>query len=197
MAKEQGIPFTPQLSRQMAGMKRMDSLKILLKKAQRSYSPGEMWALSARKNDLFNDFILELGPESILPGVTETMEALRRMEIKTAVASCSENAAGILRQLKIEALFDAVIDGGQVTEGKPDPEVFLLSARRLAAPTGDCLVVENTLSGLEAARAAGMKALAMGEAAEEKKLAFQPRTLLELNLPALLAGGGIETITVA
>lgn len=192
LAKEQGIPFTDQLSRQIAGMKRMDSLKILLKKAERSYSPGEMWALSARKNDLFNELILKLTPESVKPGVQETMDALHLMDIRTAVASCSENATGILRQLKIEALFDAVIDGGQLTEGKPDPEAFLLAARKLSAPTGDCLVVENTLAGIEAARAAGMKFLAMGEAAREKGLAFHPKTLWEMNLPAILAAGMID-----
>ena len=194
MAHEQGLPFDEKISRQMAGMKRMDSLKILLKKAERPYSPGEMWALSARKNDLFNDQVAQLGPDAVLPGAVDTAERLHQMGILTAVASCSENARGILKQLKIDHLFDVIIDGGQISAGKPDPEAFLLAARQMQMPTANCLVIENTLSGMAAAKAAGMKALGMGEAAIEKGLEFCPGSLMEMDLPALIETGKAEEL---
>ena len=82
LAAEQGIPFNDQIYRRMEGMKRMDSLLLLLKRAERQYSMGEMWALSVRKNDLFNDMILKLGPDSILPGTIGALTRLREMGIK-------------------------------------------------------------------------------------------------------------------
>lgn len=196
MAHEQGLSFDERISRQMVGMKRMESLKILLKKAERSYSPGEMWALSARKNDLFNELVAQMSADAVLPGAVETARRLHQMGIRTAVASCSENARGILRQLKIDPLFDVIIDGGQISAGKPDPEVFLLAARHLQMPTSDCLVIENTLSGLAAAKAAGMKALAMGDAALEKGWDFHPENLLEMDLPTLIQTGRAEAIAL-
>ena len=184
-AHEQGIPFSDDVFRAIAGRKRMDGLRILLKKAERAYSPMELWALSARKNDLFNDMILRLGPDSILPGAAETVARLKETGVKTAVASSSENASCILRQLKLTPLFDAVVDGQETEKGKPDPEVFLLAARKLRAPTSECLVVENTAAGLEAARQAGMKALALGGASG-------PEGLKDINLPTMLRDGTVE-----
>ena len=187
MAEEQGIPFDSAVYRQMAGMKRMESLRLLLKRAKRSYSSGEMWALSARKNDLFNEFLSRLGPDAAIPGAVETVTLLREMGIRTAVASSSENTVGILRKLKIEPLFDAVIDGSQITSGKPDPEVFVLAARKLCMPTGDCLVVENTQAGIAAAQAAGMMVVVLDEVeAAEKGCPMRYQSLTDLRLPDLL-----------
>ncbi len=184
LAYEQGISFTADTFRTIAGMKRMDSLRTLLKKAERTYSPMELWALSARKNDLFNDMILHLTQDSILPGAVETVTRLREMGIKTAVASSSENASCILRQVKLTPLFDAVVDGQDIENGKPDPEVFLLTARKLRTPTSECLVIENTAVGLEAARQAGMKALALGGASD-------PAGLKDVDLPGMLREGTV------
>ena len=59
-------------------------------------------------------------------------------------------------------MLDAVVDGEDAAEGKPDPELLLLAARRLKTPTGNCLVIDNSLAGAEAARAAGMRCLLIG-----------------------------------
>ena len=192
LAYEQGVPFNDEIYRRMRGMKRMNSLRVLLKRAERKYTPGEMWALSARKNDLFNELTDQLSPaDSILPGAADTLNALRRMGVKTAVASSSENATGILRQLKMDALLDAIVDGSQIQQGKPDPEAFLLAARQLSIPTSDCLAVENTESGVAAAQAAGIKVIPLGNVQKGA-----PNTLLELQLPERIAEGaeGIESI---
>ncbi len=189
LAREQGIPFTADDFRAIAGMKRMDSLCALLKKADRGYSPAELWALSARKNDLFNSLILHLEPDSILPGAVETVMSLRDMGIKTAVGSSSENAGGIIRQLLMKSLFDAVVDGEMIEKGKPDPEVFLLAARKLRVPTGECLVVENTAVGLKAAHDAGMRALPLGDTAGKTPAGSRIESLKDLDLPALLREG--------
>lgn len=196
LAQEQGIPLTEEIYRAMVGKKRMDSLLVMLKKAERSYSAPETWALAARKNDIFNSLVRHLTPDRILPGAVETVRALREMGVKTAVGSSSENAGGILRQMKMDKLFDAIVDGGQIEKGKPDPEVFLTVARKLRTPTSQCLVVENTWAGVEAAHQAGMKALALGAAVEQKKEGFHPMSLADIDLPGMVRDDTFSQFTV-
>ena len=186
LAHEQGIQLQPDLYLKMAGLKRMDSIRLLLKKGERTYTPQEMWALSVRKNDLFNELIDTLDQESILPGALETIVALKNKGIKTAVASSSENAGGILRQLRIDYWFDVIVDGEEVEKGKPDPEVFLTAARKLRMPTGNCLVIENTPAGAEGARQAGMQYMLLANPYDERSQRELPSTLAELDLPFLL-----------
>ena len=184
LAHEQGIQLQPELYLKMVGLKRMDSIRILLAGRDRSYTAQEMWALSVRKNDLFNEQIDRLDQESILPGALETVIALKNKGVKTAVASSSENATGILRQLRIDHWFDAVVDGTQIEKGKPDPEVYLAVARKLRTPTGDCLVIENTPAGEEGARQAGMRCMMLSNPYGPNDLQL-PSTLAELDLPLL------------
>ncbi|MBR3018984.1 MAG: beta-phosphoglucomutase family hydrolase [Clostridia bacterium] len=185
LAYEQGIALQPGFYLKMAGMKRMDSIKILLQNRDRPYTAQEMWALSVRKNDLFNELIDRLDQESILPGALETVISLKNKNVKTAVASSSENASGILRQLRIDHWFDAVVDGTMIEKGKPDPEVFIAAARKLKMPTKECLVIENTPAGEEAARLAGMRCMMLANPYEPNDLQL-PATLADLNLPALI-----------
>lgn len=186
LAHEQGIPFDERINRSIRGMKRMDGLRVLLRKAERRYGMGEMLALSARKNDIFNELIQTLGPRNICPGAVEAVTALRQMGIKTAVGSCSENAAGILRQLNLHGLFDVIVDGGKVSRGKPDPEVFLLTADELQLPPSNCLAVEDGLPGLEAARRCGMQTVAIGEDLRNVNADFWAENILLADLPGIV-----------
>ena len=184
LAFEQGIALQDDLYLNMVGMKRMDSIRILLQKRDRTYTAQEMWALSVRKNDLFNEMIDQLDQESILPGALKTVIALKNNGVKTAVASSSENAACILRQLRIDHWFDVIVDGTQIEKGKPDPEVYLTAARKLRMPTGDCLVIENTPAGEEGARQARMRCMTLANPYEPNALSL-PASLAELDLSFL------------
>lgn len=186
LAHEQGLPFDEKINGTIRGMKRMDGLRVLLRRAERRYSAGEMLALSARKNDLFNDMLLSLGKKDICPGAAETVETLKGMGIKTAVGSCSENATGILRQLRLRELFDVVVDGGMVEKGKPDPEVFLRVADALQLPPENCLVVEDGHAGLEASRRCGMQTLAIGMDLRDENSDYWAQSLLEADLPGII-----------
>jgi beta-phosphoglucomutase len=98
----------------------------------------------------------------LLPGALSVLHELRNRGIKTAVASNSRNAVTIIKQVKIDHLLDAIIDGHQIENSKPDPEVFLLAAKKVGIPPAQCLVVEDAVAGIESARRAGMKALGIG-----------------------------------
>ena len=103
-------------------------------------------------------------PEEIFPGVKELILNLKKSGIRVALASSSRNADTVIRLLKIESLFEAIVDGTMITHSKPDPEIFLLAARKLGVAPEFCLVFEDAEAGVEAALRAGMKCIGVGSA---------------------------------
>ncbi|HTL43085.1 MAG TPA: HAD family phosphatase [Vicinamibacterales bacterium] len=96
-----------------------------------------------------------------LPGAAEWLVRLQATGWKQAIASSAPrlNVDVMLRALKLEHYFDAVVSSEDVTRGKPDPEVFLTAAARLGVPASRCIVVEDAAAGVEAARRAGMRSI--------------------------------------
>ena len=92
----------------------------------------------------------------------------------------------------MENLFDAVADGNQITHGKPDPEVFLLAAKKINLPPENCLVVEKGETGVEAARRCGMPVLAVGDAENCKDAAYHAPSLAQIDLAHMIESGAIS-----
>jgi HAD superfamily hydrolase (TIGR01509 family) len=99
----------------------------------------------------------------LLPGVRERLEEARALALRTAVASSSSAAwvEGWLERHRIRPLFDAVCARDHVARVKPAPDLYLLAAARLHVPTARCLVFEDSPNGIRAARAAGMRCVAV------------------------------------
>jgi beta-phosphoglucomutase-like phosphatase (HAD superfamily) len=83
--------------------------------------------------------------------------------LKTAVATAGDrhNIEFVLSRLRLQPAPDAIVGGDQGLPGKPEPALFLEAARRLAVPPAQCLVFEDAPFGIEAARRAGMRAVAV------------------------------------
>ena len=99
-----------------------------------------------------------------LPGVHEFLAACRRQGLKLAVASSADRIKvdGNLKELGLPpARFDALVSGSDVARKKPAPDIFLTAAARLGLSAASCLVVEDALSGVQAAKAAGSRCLAL------------------------------------
>ena len=161
MADEEGIFFDEKINDRLRGVSRMASLEIVLERASRSYTDDEKAALAARKNDYYRELIRELTPSDILPGAMENLNELKENGILVAVGSSSKNTPLILRRIGLDAFFDAVSDGNNISRSKPDPEVFLKAAEMLGTDPADCLVVEDADAGIEAGRRGGMKTLSV------------------------------------
>ena len=99
----------------------------------------------------------------LFPGVLDLLKLLKEHGIAAAVGSSAplENVNVILNGLKIENYFQAVVFGLEVKEGKPNPEVFLTAARKLGAEPSDCIVLEDAIAGVTAAKKAGMACIAV------------------------------------
>jgi len=165
LAGELGVPFDRQMNHGFRGVGRMECLDKLLGGHARCFVAEEQRLLAERKNAYYLEQVNTLTPEDLEDGARGLAMGLRALSgggVRLAVVSASKNARLVLSLLRIEDWFDAIIDGGDVTRGKPDPQCFLLAAERLRARPEACVVVEDADAGLKAARAAGMACVGVG-----------------------------------
>ena len=101
--------------------------------------------------------------EEILPDVKRILEFLISKNQKIALGSASKNARPILEKVSLIHCFQAIIDGNDVTKAKPDPEVFIKAAHEIGASSNDCIVFEDSIAGIQAANAAGMISVGIGD----------------------------------
>jgi beta-phosphoglucomutase len=162
LAKELGITFTQKENERLKGVSRMRSLEIILEIGGIELSLEEKEKLALRKNGWFVEYINAIKPDEVFLGVPELLQSIRSKGIKVGLASSSKNADTVLRLLGIGNMFDAIVDGTMIVNTKPDPEIFLLAARKLGVVPSDCIVFEDAEAGVEAAIAAGMKCVGVG-----------------------------------
>lgn len=98
MADEEGIYFDREINERLRGVSRMESLEIILEKANRKYSKEEKVSLAERKNLLYRKLLDELTPNDLLLGVMDTLETLKKNNIKIAIGSSSKNTVYILKK---------------------------------------------------------------------------------------------------
>lgn len=169
IASQENIPFDKTINHQLRGVSRMESLEIILSKANRAYSTEEKQMLAKEKNDYYVSLLDQLSQKDILPGVLSTLEWLKRHEYKIAIGSSSKNAKTILKKIGLYDLFDVITDGNDITNSKPHPEVFTKAGLRLGLLKEECAVVEDAEAGIDAAKAAGMYAFGVGPASHYEK----------------------------
>jgi HAD superfamily hydrolase (TIGR01509 family) len=153
--------------------------------------PAEVRRMSLRKEELYREVIRERILEP-LPGVREFLERLQRAEIPCVIGSSTQrlNITASLEILKLAHFFLDVVSAEDVSHGKPDPEVFLLAAAKINRPANRCVVFEDAPVGIEAARAAGAKAVGVTTTHSPAVLAradLTVRRLDELDVPRLEA----------
>jgi HAD superfamily hydrolase (TIGR01509 family) len=106
------------------------------------------------------------------PGVVSLLSALKKGNFKQGLASSAprENIDLALGELNLAGMFNCVVFGQEVSESKPSPQIYLLAAKKLEAAPSDCVVIEDSPMGVEAAKTAGMKCLAITNTHPQQKL---------------------------
>lgn len=124
--------------------------------------PAEILRLAQRKEEIYRSLVRSEGVTP-LPGVVDLLRQLREEGRPRAVGSSTPraNIEAIMDVTGLTGMFDAVICGDDVRQGKPDPEIFQLGARALEVEPSRCVVIEDAFVGIEAARRAGMRVLAV------------------------------------
>jgi len=124
---------------------------------------GEQFDQEALRQEVWSRNRLRCEGQALLPGVVDRAREARAAGLGTAIASSSPShwVQGWLERHDIRGLFDAVCTSDQVPRVKPAPDLFLLAARRLNADPAFCVAIEDSPNGIRAARAAGMRCVAV------------------------------------
>jgi beta-phosphoglucomutase len=162
LADEEGIPFDRAANEALRGVSRAESLALIL--GDREVAEDLRLAMMDRKNSYYVASLAELSPADLLPGATRLVEGCRARGVRIAIASSSRNARTVLAALGMLEAFDAIADGASVERAKPAPDLFLHAAALLEVPAERCAVLEDAASGVDAALAAGMRAVGVGPA---------------------------------
>ena len=163
LANNLGFDFTEKDNERLKGVSRAQSLEILLSIGKVNPSHSEKLKMAQEKNDWYVEYISKLDESEILPGVKNFLIELRQNGIKIALGSASKNSMLILNNLHLISYFDAIVDGNAVSKAKPDPEVFLLGAKELQVQPSECVVFEDAQAGIDAAKAANMRVIGIGQ----------------------------------
>lgn len=161
-------PAEPEFWRLTIGRPAEEAVPLLL---GRSMSAEEARQLALRKRELYADFSAR--GVDLVAGVGAFVAALARAGVPRAVgtSASSTDAFPLLREVGLGRYFDVVVTAEDVRWGKPDPEVYLLAARRIGVSPGECVVFEDSLVGVQAARRAGMRAIGVATAHTADELA--------------------------
>jgi beta-phosphoglucomutase len=180
LADQETIYFDEEINNRLRGVSRMESLEIILERANKSYTEDEKVALATHKNNIYVELLDQLSAADILPHAVELIDALKLKGIKIAIGSSSKNAKKILKQVGLYDTFDAIADGTDVTRSKPHPDVFLVAAEKLQIDKTNCAVVEDAEAGIVAAKNAEMLAIAIGAATLSDLADAKVEDLLEI-----------------
>ena len=164
-----GVEVNLELNELLKGISRQESLEIILRETgiYDNFTETERQALADRKNRAYVASLENLTPQDLLPGIGDCLQDLKKRDIKIGLASSSQNASLIIKKLGLEPYFEAMVDPRSLIKGKPDPEIYLKAAAALGLTPAKCAGVEDARAGLEAIRAAGMTAIALGQSLEQ------------------------------
>lgn len=180
LADREGIYFDKNINNRLRGVSRRESLMIILEKSQRKYNELEIEEMLNYKNEIYRNSLNKLTKIDIMSGVVELLEYLEIQNIKKAIGSSSKNTMLILDKIGLKAKFDYIVDGIMITNTKPDPEVFIKARLGLGLQEDECLVVEDAVAGVMASHYANIKAIAVGDAAKNKKGDYNLDNVLDL-----------------
>lgn len=163
LAEELGVDFTKEENEKLKGVSRMQSLEIILKMGGVDATEEEKLELATRKNSWFVEYLDNMSPDEILPGVSDFLKQLRSKGIRIALGSASKNAKRALDNIEMTDQFEVIVDGTMVSKAKPDPEVFIAAVNELGLSIEDCIVFEDAVAGVRAAHNGGMKCIGVGD----------------------------------
>jgi beta-phosphoglucomutase len=178
IAANLGIDFTHEHNELLKGVSRVRSLDIILElgKVEATQDQKNQWLI--QKNEDYLTYLVDMDQSEILPGVLPVLAFLKANQQPIALGSASKNARPILEKTGIIAYFDAIVDGNDVSNAKPDPEVFLQAAQKLGISYENAIVFEDSVAGIQAANSASMISIGIGDAAvlNEAKFNFKDFT---------------------
>ena len=183
LAQELGIEFTPEHNEELKGVSRVRSLDIILELGKVTASQEDKNRWLVQKNEDYLAYLVNIDQSEVLSGVMPILQFLKEKNQSIALGSASKNARPILEKTGIIHYFDAIVDGNDVTNAKPDPEDFLQAAKLLGATPENSIVFEDSVAGIQAANNANMTSIGIGEQSilHEAKYIFKDFTYMDVS----------------
>ena len=183
IANELNIDFTLEHNELLKGVSRVRSLDIILElgKVEASQEDKNRWLI--QKNEEYLSYLVDMDQSELLPGVLSMLHYLKEKNQPIALGSASKNARPILEKTGIRHYFDAIVDGNDVSNAKPDPEVFLIAAKLLDVSPENAIVFEDSVAGVQAANIGKMTSIGIGEESilYEAKYIFEDFTHIDMS----------------
>ena len=171
-----GVSYTRELFHEFFGTR--DDL--IIKRMLGGVSAEDIRQIEDEKEARYRELVD--GNVKILPGVMPLLKVMKSSGFKVALGTSAplENVHAVAADIGLDEYFAAVVHGREVSEGKPSPEIYLTAAERLGVDPADCIVFEDSPHGVEAARQAGMKCVAVTNSHPAEQLATATRVVQSL-----------------
>lgn len=176
--REQGRALTRADVLEVFGQRNDEMIPALL---SRQVGEEELARLASRKEEIYRELTGAVLKETMVPGLKHFLQELWDHNVAMSVATSGPrgNVDFVLDGLRIRSFFRGAVTGAEVSHGKPHPEVFLKAAELLQVDPSRCLVFEDTTSGIEAARRAGCRCIAVATTHSREELAvLEPDRIL-------------------
>jgi beta-phosphoglucomutase len=181
LANQLGIRFTEEHNESLKGVSRVRSLEIILALGNVEATEAEKNKWLVQKNEEYLSYLVTMDEKELLPDVPRILEFLKAHDQFITLGSASKNARPILEKTKIVHYFDAIVDGNDVSNAKPDPEVFLRAAKLVGVSNENAIVFEDSVAGIQAANLAYMTSIGIGDTSvlHEAKYNFKDFTAID------------------
>jgi beta-phosphoglucomutase len=163
LANQLGIDFTHEHNESLKGVSRVRSLEIILALGNVQTTEAEKNKWLVQKNEEYLSYLVTMDEKELLPDVPRVLAFLKEHQQFIALGSASKNARPILEKTNILHYFDAIVDGNDVSNAKPDPEVFIRAAQLVGVSNTNSIVFEDSVAGIQAANVAQMISIGMGD----------------------------------
>lgn len=182
VADSLNLNFNESMNEKLKGVSRDKSLKIIIEENGRDLSEFDLSNILKIKNEIYLSYINKIDRNELLPGAESLLKQSKENGIFVCLGSASKNAKLILHKTKIYDLFDCIIDGNDVSNAKPNPEVFIKSSQILGIEHNLCTVFEDSQAGIDAAITAGMNTVGIGKNNALKGANIIIKNLAEFNI---------------
>ena len=186
LANNLNIDFTHEHNELLKGVSRVRSLEIILGLGNVEASDEQKNEWLVQKNKEYLEYIDKMDDSEILPGVMDVLNFLKENNQPIILGSASKNARPILEKVNILNYFDDIVDGNDVSNAKPDPEVFIVGAKKANQTNENSIVFEDSVAGIEAANVAGMTSIGIGESSVLNEAKYNFNNFTEISTDFLV-----------
>ena len=159
VAQALGVEFSYEEYTPMKSAGRTKVIPYLFEKAGKTMQPGDMEKYIRIREENIDEALALLNEKDILPGVIDFVKLLRANGYKLGIASASKNSNKVAKRFGLYDLFDVFVDGEAKRMPKPNADIFLYTASLLGAEPHECIVFEDSINGVMAAKNAQMKCI--------------------------------------